>query len=75
VQYTPPASAITYEIVRQTLKGPVAFIANGMSTLIPGDLVRLSTTDDAKADPGLPAPIQPNIQPATTTPASAAGFR
>jgi protein involved in polysaccharide export with SLBB domain len=75
VRYTPPASAITYEIVRQTPKGPVAFTANGMSTLIPGDLVRLSTTDDAQADPGRLTPSQPNIRPATTKPASAAGYR
>jgi protein involved in polysaccharide export with SLBB domain len=72
VQYTPPASAITYEIVRQTPKGPVAFIANGMTTLIPGDLVHLSTTDEAKADPGgLPMPGQPS-RPTTTRAASAA---
>jgi hypothetical protein len=72
VQYTPPASAITYEIVRQTPKGPVAFIANGMSTLIPGDLVHLSTSDDAKADPDLPMPGQPKSRPTTTRAASAA---
>jgi len=77
VQYAPPpVSAIAYEIVRQTTKGPVAFIANGMSTLIPGDLVRLSTTDDTKTeddtktDPSLPKPGQPNNR--LTTPASAA---
>jgi protein involved in polysaccharide export with SLBB domain len=76
VQFTPPpASAITYEIVRQTQTGPVAFSANGMSTLIPGDLVRLSTTDDVTADPGRPTPSQPNIRPAMTTPISGAGYR
>jgi polysaccharide biosynthesis/export protein ExoF len=70
VQFTPsPASSITYEIVRQTTKGPVAFIANGMSTLIPGDLVRISSADE-KADPGLRSPSQPNSRPASTTPAS-----
>ena len=73
VQYTPAASAITYEIVRQTAKGPVAFAANGMSTLIPGDLVQVSvsTTDGEKAGPPATTPGQPNIR-RTTTPASAA---
>jgi protein involved in polysaccharide export with SLBB domain len=65
VQYqTPAASAITYEIVRQTSKGPVAFVANGMSTLMPGDLVQVSTAEDM-ADPNLPAaPGQPNSRQA-----------
>jgi len=68
VQYqTPPASAITYEIVRQTSKGPVAVTANGMSTLIPGDLVKVTTAEDGKTDPSLPAPGQPNTRPATVT--------
>jgi len=70
IQYTtPPASAITYEIVRQTVKGPVAFNATGMSTLIPGDLVRVSTSsDDGK---GEPTPGQPNTRP-TATPTTTA---
>jgi protein involved in polysaccharide export with SLBB domain len=69
VQFSPPTAAITYEIVRQTVKGPMAYRANGMSTLIPGDLVRISTGNDVKSDPGLPT--QPNNR--STTPASAAG--
>jgi len=68
VQYlTSPASAIGYQIVRQTSKGPVAYTATGMSTLIPGDLVQVSTTED-NADPNLPAaPGQPNTRQATVT--------
>jgi protein involved in polysaccharide export with SLBB domain len=72
VQFTPPASAITYEIVRQTMKGPVAFTANGMSTLIPGDLVQVSTTD---THPEPTTPDQPNSRPVTTTPASTTACR
>jgi protein involved in polysaccharide export with SLBB domain len=75
VQYTLPASAITYEIVRQTTKGPVAFAANGMSTLIPGDLVQVSTTDGEKAGPSATTPGQPNIRPTTTPASAAAGCR
>jgi protein involved in polysaccharide export with SLBB domain len=73
-QYTtPPASTITYEIVRQTTRGPVTFVANGMSILIPGDLVQVSTAEDAKTDPTAPSP--PNRRPVTTTPATATACR
>jgi hypothetical protein len=73
-QYTtPPASTITYEIVRQTTRGPVTFVANGMSILIPGDLVQVSTAEDAKTDPTAPSP--PNSRPVTTTPATATACR
>jgi len=75
VQYTtPPASVITYEIVRQTPKGPVAFSATGMSTLIPGDLVQVSATED-NSDPNSPAvPGQPPNGRATQQ-ATATGCR
>ena len=74
VQYrTPPASAITYEIVRQTSRGPVVFSATGMSTLIPGDLVRVSTNEDGKTD-AVP-PDQLNSRQANTTPATVTGCR
>jgi polysaccharide biosynthesis/export protein ExoF len=71
VRYTPSASAISYEIVRQTTRGPVAFAANGMSTLIPGDLVQVSTIAD-KTDPSTPG--QPNSRP-VATPVSATACR
>jgi protein involved in polysaccharide export with SLBB domain len=70
VQFSPPVSAISYEIVRQTAKGPVSFVGSGMSTLIPGDLVNVSTTNEGKADPSV-TPSQPNNTRPATTPASA----
>ena len=37
-------ATFAYEIVRQTANGPISLIADGMSTLRPGDLVRITTS-------------------------------
>jgi protein involved in polysaccharide export with SLBB domain len=70
VGYNTPAAGMTYEIVRQTVKGAVALSATGMTTLIPGDLVRVATNsrdggDDSKGEPATPG--QPNTRQAAAT--------
>ncbi len=37
-------ASFSYEVIRQTANGPISLIADGMSTLRPGDLVRITTS-------------------------------
>jgi hypothetical protein len=43
-------AALSYEIVRQTPKGPVVLAAGEITTVAPGDLVRLVTPADLERD-------------------------
>ena len=64
-QYGAPSevSKFSYQIVRQTAKGPVEFAARGMTPLYPGDLVRIVTPEDGQNPPTAPTAPETLTQP------------
>jgi len=59
-------SKFSYQIVRQTAKGPVEFAARGMTPLYPGDLVRIVTPEDGQNPATAPETVtQPRFKNAS----------
>ncbi|HEX5452744.1 MAG TPA: polysaccharide biosynthesis/export family protein [Stellaceae bacterium] len=60
----PGSSGPHYEIVRRTAHGPVMIAATGLTTLQPGDLVRIEQDDATAGSPAAAPDSAPTLDPA-----------
>jgi len=66
IGYTKPSSSgPRYEIVRRTANGPVMISATGLTTLQPGDLVRIAQGAGEASDPAAMPDSAPTLDPAS----------